>query len=117
MDPKIFSFVHVFSILMLTGSVFYIAANPQKHKKKKMMIITGILSLVALIAAGGLMGINFKGYPAGGWTQGWVLVKLVVWLFISGLAGMAYKKSKGFVTTALIAAVAVALAMVYFRPF
>ncbi len=117
MDPKIFSLIHVFSILMLSGSIFYIAANPQKHKKKKMMAITGILSLVALVAAGGMLGMNYKGLPAGGWTQGWVIVKLVAWLFISGLAGMAYKKPKGFVLSGLIVAVGIALYMVYFRPF
>lgn len=112
MDPKIYSFIHVFSILLLTGSVFYIAANPQKHKKKKMMIITGILSLLALVGGFGLIAKLGHSY-----TTPWIIVKAVVWLFISGLAGMAFKKSKSFVLTALVASVGVALFMVYFRPF
>ena len=117
MDPRIFSILHVFSVLLLTGSIFYIAANPQKHKKKKMMMITGVLSLLVLLAAGALMGILYKGLPAGGWTQGWVIVKLVVWLFLTGLAGMAYRKPKGFVLVGLVASIAIALFMVYLRPF
>lgn len=112
MDPKIYSFIHVFSILLLTGSIFSIAANPQPRRKKKMMIITGILSLLALVGGFGL--IAKLGYS---YTTGWIIVKAVVWLFISGLAGMAFKKSKSFVLTALIASVGVALFMVYFRPF
>lgn len=117
MDPRIYSFIHVFSILLLTGSIFYIAANPQKHKKKKMMMVTGILSLLALVAAAGLLAKLYMGLPAGGWTQGWVLVKIAVWVFITGLAGMAFRKSKAFVLSALVVAVGLALFMVYLRPF
>ena len=112
MDPRIYYVVHVFSMLMLIGSIFYIAANPQKHKKKKMMIITGVLSLLALVGGFGLMAKLGYSYSAG-----WFIVKAVVWLFLAGLAGMAYRKSKGFVTTALIISSAVAIYMVYFKPF
>lgn len=117
MNPQVYSFLHVISILLLTGSIFYIAANPQKHKKKKMMMVTGILSLVALVAAAGLLAKLYGNLPVGGWVQGWVLVKLVMWLFITGLAGMAYRKSKNFVLVALAGAAAIAVYMVYFRPF
>ncbi|EDY84949.1 hypothetical protein VDG1235_4583 [Verrucomicrobiia bacterium DG1235] len=112
MDPRIYSLIHVFSILMLSGSIFYIAANPQKHKKKKMMAINGIVGLLALVGGFGL--IAKLGYS---YTAGWVIVKFVAWLFLMALAGMAYKKSKGFVLSGLIVASAVALYMVYFRPF
>lgn len=112
MDPKFYSLIHVFSILMLSGSVFYIAANPQKHKKAKMMAINGIVGLVALVGAFGL--IAKLGYE---YTAGWIIVKLVAWLFIMGLAGMAYKKPKGFVLSGLIISIAVSLYMVYFKPF
>ncbi|MDQ8186662.1 hypothetical protein [Pelagicoccus sp. SDUM812002] len=112
MDPKIYSLIHVFSILMLSGSIFYIAANPQKHKKAKMMAINGTVGLIALVGAFGL--IAKLGYS---YSAGWIIVKLVAWLFLMGLAGMAYKKPKGFVLSGLIIAVGVAVYMVYFRPF
>ncbi len=112
MDPKIYSLIHVFSILMLSGSIFYIAANPQKHKKAKMMAINGIVGLIALVGAFGL--IAKLGYE---YTAGWIIVKLVVWLFLMALAGMAYKKPKGFVLSSLIVSLGVALYMVYFKPF
>lgn len=112
MDPRIYSLIHVFSILMLSGSIFYIAANPQKHKKAKMMSITGILGLLALVGGFGL--IAKLGYS---YTAGWVIVKAVVWLFLMALAGMAFRKPKGFVLSSLVVAVAIAVYMVYFKPF
>lgn len=112
MDPRIYSLIHVFSILMLSGSIFYIAANPQKHKKKKMMTITGILGLLAFIGGFGLMA--KMGYS---YSSGWFIVKTVAWLFLMALAGMAFRKPKGFVIISVIASVAVALYMVYFKPF
>ena len=113
MDAEIYYFLHVFSIILLTGFTFGIAASPQKGKKKFMAILTGILSLVALVAGAGLMSKLHNN----NWLQVWVIVKILAWLFVSGLGGMAYKKSKSFVQTVLIVAVAMALYMVYFRPF
>lgn len=112
MDPRIYSFIHILSILLLTGSVFAIAANPQPHKKKKMMTVTGILSLLALVAGFGLMAKFGYSYSAG-----WVIVKIIAWLFVTALAGMAFKKSKSFTVTALTVAVGIAVYAVYFRPF
>ncbi len=112
MDPRIYYIIHVFSIIMLAGSVFYIAANPQKHKKRKMMIITGILSFLVLLGGFGLIARLGHSY-----TSGWIIVKMVAWLFVSALAGMAYRKSKSFVLSALTLSVGIAVYMVYFRPF
>ncbi|MBK1879391.1 hypothetical protein [Pelagicoccus mobilis] len=112
MDPKIYSLIHVLSILLLSGSVFYIAANPQKHKKPKLMAINGVIGLLALVGGFGL--IAKLGYS---YTSGWIIVKAVAWLFLMALAGMAFKKPKGFVIIGATAALAIALFMVYFRPF
>ena len=117
MNPQVYYVIHVLSVILLAGSVFYIAANPQKHRKKRMMTITGILSLLVLVGAAGLLGKLYKGYDAGGWTQGWVIGKIVLWLFISALAGMAYKKQKNFILAGLTVAVSLAVYLVYFRPF
>ena len=113
MDPKLYYFLHVFSVILLAGFTFAIAANPQKQKKKKMAILTGVLALVALVGGAGLMSKLHNN----DWVQGWVIVKIVAWLFLSALGGMTYKKSRSFVQTGLIVAVGVAVYMVYFRPF
>jgi uncharacterized membrane protein SirB2 len=110
MDPKIYQFLHVISIILLSGFTFAIAANPQKHKKKLMAIVTGILGLVALVAGAGLM----SKVHDNNWGQVWVVAKLACWLVVMGLGGMAYKKSKSFIFTGLIAALGIAVFMVYF---
>ena len=110
---RVYNFLHVLLIILLTGFTFSIAPSPQKGKKKFMAILTGILSLVALVAGAGLMSKLHNN----NWGQGWVIVKILAWLLVSGLGGMAYKRSKSFVQTGLIVAVAVALYMVYFRSF
>ena len=113
MDPENYQFLHVISIILLSGFTFAIAANPQKHKKKLMAIVTGILGLVALVAGAGLMSKLHNN----DWAQGWVVAKMACWLVVMGLGGMAYKKSKSFIFTVQIAAVGIAVFMVYFRPF
>lgn len=113
MDPRIYYFLHVFSIILLTGFTFAIAANPQKGKKKLMAIVTGALALVAFVGGFGLMAKLHNN----DFAQGWVITKIIAWLFVSALGGLAYKKSKSFVQTGLIVAIAVSLYMVYFRPF
>jgi len=92
--------------------VFYIASNPQKHKKPKLMVINGVIGLLALVGGFGLLA--RMGYS---YTAGWIIVKAVAWLFLMALAGMAFKKPKGFVIIGITVALAIALYMVYFRPF
>jgi len=112
MDSRIYFLIHVFSVIMLSGSILYIAANPQKHRKKLMMTVTGILGLLAFVGGFGLMERMGHSY-----SSGWFIVKLVLWLFLMALAGMAYRKSKSFVLSALTLCVAVSVYMVYFKPF
>lgn len=112
MKVQIYQFVHAVSIILLTGFTLYVAANPQRGQKKKMMMVTGILALVALVGGSGLMAV--LGYS---WLSGWVIVKILAWLFLTALAGMAYRKSQSFVVTSVVIAVAVAVYMVYFKPF
>ncbi|MCH6258323.1 SirB2 family protein [Puniceicoccaceae bacterium K14] len=108
----LYHFLHVLSIMLLTGATFYVAANPKKHKKGKMMAITGILSLLALVGGSGLMAVMKYS-----WGTPWIIVKIVCWLALSALSGMAYRKSKSMVVAGIILAVGVAVYMVYFRPF
>ena len=113
MDPRFYHFLHVFSIILLTGFNFAIVENPQKHKKKAIAIVTGFLALIVFVGVFGLMAKLHNN----NFGQGWFIVKILAWLFVSGLGGMAYKKSKPFIQADLIASVGIAALMVYFRPF
>ncbi len=117
MSPLFYQFLHVFSIIMLTGFTLYVAANPQKHSKRKMMIVTGVFSLLALVAGSALVTKLYSSFPGKGWLQGWVIAKIVIWLLLSAMAGMAYRKSKSLVVSAVVLLAAAGVYMVYLRPF
>ena len=74
------------------------------------MIITGIASLLVVISGGGLLA---KLYP--GQFPGWVIVKLVCWLGLSALAGIAYRRPhlRGTLATVALLLTLTALVMVY----
>ena len=85
MSPTVYHIIHVFSLLVLTGGAFYGFAGPAETKKKVMMF-TGIASVLMLISGVGLM------HKLGFAWVGWPLVKVVSWLGLSALAGIGYRK-------------------------
>ena len=103
MSPTLYYVVHVFSVFVLTGYTFYAFAAPAESKKKVMMI-TGIASLLALIAGFGLLAKVHNNQFAP-----WVIVKIVCWLGLSALAGIGYRR-RGAVC--VLKAVALALVLV-----
>jgi hypothetical protein len=112
MNVLVYYILHVISVLVLTGYTFYaFAAGPET--RKRVMMITGIASLLALIAGFGLQAKLNYGFP------GWLIVKLVCWFGLSGLAGVGYRRRGAAGTLALVAVVlaAVAVVMVYTKPF
>src|SRR5438034_409406 len=112
MSPTFYSFLHVGTILLLTGWTFYaFAAAPET--RKGVMIITGVLSLLALVAGFGLQSKLAVGWP------GWLVVKIFCWLGLSALAGFGYRRRQAAGVLTLVASilVLVAVAMVYTRPF
>jgi hypothetical protein len=104
--------IHVFSVLGMAGAVFYATAGAAETRKKVLMW-SGIASLLAL-ATGARMAFGiYHGMP------GWVWVKLICWLALSAFVGVAYKRREKaglWVWLTLIFA-ALALVMVYTRPF
>lgn len=112
MSPTFYSILHVGTILLLTGWTFYaFAAAPET--RKGVMMITGILSLLALVAGFGLQAKLQVGWP------GWLIVKMVCWLGLSALAGFGYRKRQaaGVLTVVASVLVLVAVTMVYTRAF
>src|SRR5687768_16155417 len=112
MNVLVYYILHVISVLVLTGYTFYaFAAAPDT--RKRVMMITGIASLLALIAGFGLQAKLNYGFP------GWLIVKLVCWLGLSALAGFGYRRRGAAGTLALVALAlaSVAVVMVYLKPF
>ncbi|MEY4487753.1 MAG: hypothetical protein RIQ79_261 [Verrucomicrobiota bacterium] len=112
MNPAIYSIIHVFSLLVLTGYAFYAFAAPAEARKK-VMIITGIASLLMLVSGFGLLAKLQLGFP------GWAMVKLACWLGVAGLAGIGFRKrDKATLFMAVILAlIFVALVTVYYARF
>jgi hypothetical protein len=104
--------LHVFSAIVMVGTVFFAFAGPPETRKRILMW-SGIASIVTL-----LVGIRlwqgmyqFSGH--------WPIVKLVCWLGLSALTGIAYRRRNvsGVLALVALALTATALYMVYFKPF
>ena len=112
MDPVIYSILHVASAMLLVGVTFQAFAAPEAGRRKMALMASGILSLVMLVAGFGLLTKLGYGFPI------WVIVKLVCWLGISAMAGIAFRRpEKAKVWTIVtIVLLLVALIMVYQKP-
>ncbi len=86
MSPTVYQIIHLASLLALTGGAFYAFAGAPETRKK-VMIITGIASLLMLVSGFGLLS-----KLHGNQFQTWVIVKMVAWLGLSALAGIGYRK-------------------------
>lgn len=104
--------IHVVSVIALVAFTFYaFAAAPET--RKRVMIITGVSALLVLLTGlrmwQGLYGFTF---------HGWIIVKLVCWLGLSALTGLAYRRraQAGMLMTLALLLVTIALIMVYWQP-
>jgi hypothetical protein len=112
MSTTTYLILHLSSIIVLLGYTFYAFAAPAETRKRVLMI-TGIASLLVLVSGFGLRERLHIGFP------GWIIVKLVCWLGLSAIAGIAYRKramADLFMIIAFVLAIT-AVAMVYVRPF
>jgi hypothetical protein len=116
MNPKellTLQIIHVSSVLVLAAYTFYACAAAMETRKRVLMI-SGLASLFIL-----LTGIRMWQGVYQFHAMGWVILKLVAWLGISALTGMAYRKREKagmFIGITLTLAV-LAVVMVYAKPF
>jgi hypothetical protein len=89
MSITFYHILHVLSVLVLTGFTFYAFAAPAETRKK-VLIVTGIASLVIFITGFGLIT-KLLGAGSGMWPL-WAILKLVAWLGLSALAGLGYRR-------------------------
>ncbi|MFT6108468.1 MAG: hypothetical protein ACJA2W_001380 [Planctomycetota bacterium] len=110
MSPTVYSILHVISAFLLTALTFGAFAAPNPETRKRTMALTGILSLLMLVGGFGLLA--KLGYSA---AAPWVVIKIVCWLGLSALAGMAYRmpKKTGILSIVATIFVATAIATVY----
>lgn len=106
--------LHLLALFVLTAQTFMAFANPAPENRKRTMMITGIASLLVLGSGFGMISVLKIPY-----SSGWLIVKMVCWFFLSGLAGIAYRKAqiRGLLSVVALGLVTVALFMVYTRPF
>jgi len=111
MKLPIYQFIHVASMVALTAFTFMAFANPDPKGRRRTMMITGIFSTLMFIAGFGLISVLKTNFPA------WIWIKLVCWLGLSGMAGMAYRKPESANKFKIITLVLIAVAIftVYFR--
>ena len=106
--------LHVAGGILLTAFTILATATAGTGKNKRLLMITGILSLVVLVGGFGLLARVYNNT----WP-GWVHPKLLCWLVLSLASGMAFRKpaqAKLWGGLAVASAVT-AVVMVYVRPF
>ena len=104
--------VHVIALIVMLGySFFALAAAPDT--RKRVLMITGVASLVVLLT-GVRMWQGMFGFAA----MAWIIVKLVCWLVLSALTGVAYRKREkaGALAGIMLLLAALAVVMVYAKP-
>jgi len=113
MSPQFYSILHVGSAMLLIAATFQAFAAPAPERKRKVMMATGILSLVMLVAGFGLVSKYNTGFPL------WLIVKILCWLGLAGVSGIAFKRPEavGMLTKLSTVLIVVALVMVYTRPW
>ena len=113
MNTQLYQVAHVFSVIMLTAVVFGALAAPHPEHRKRAMMWSGILALVAFVTGFGLLARGGFGFP------GWAIVKLACWLGLATLAGLAFRQPGQARSLRLLTLTAVLLsvAMVVMKPF
>jgi len=112
MDPLVYHVLHLSAGFLLTAYTFQAFAAPDPAKKGRVMMMSGIMSLIMVVAGFGLVSKLQIGF------EPWVWVKVGCWLVLSAVGGFAYRSKGAIPLLKLIAIVAVVAAvyMVYARP-
>ena len=110
---QILIFLHIGSVLGLTGVAFYAFAAPDPGKRAKVLMLSGIFALFTLISGMGLLHALRLSF------SGWVIIKMFCWLGLAMLTGKVFSKREKapLFTYISIGLIIIALFMVIFRPF
>ena len=113
MNYQLFILIHVTSVILLSGVTFAAFAAPSQDNRRPALMMSGVLTLLVFLTGFGAMGMMGLGFP------GWAMVKVVCWLVLSGLTGMAFRMTGQGRMLATVAAGVILLAviMVTYKPF
>ncbi len=112
MPVPVYQVLHIVSLMLLTGLVFYACAHPVADRKRPVAILAGVAAFLALFAG---IGLHHK---LGADWQLWLFIKMGAWLFLTVLASLAFRMPSlrlPFATLAL-AAITLAAWAVYYKP-
>jgi hypothetical protein len=87
MSYQVYKVIHLASIFIFLSSAAVLLLTDKKSLYWK--ILTGISSFFILLGGMGLMA---RLYPGQGFQQNWIILKLVIWLVITGLGHMVAKR-------------------------
>jgi len=112
MTSTLYKFLHLSGLFLLAGYTFYALVAPAEQRKR-VMIITGVASLIVLASGFALLHSVY-----GGHFYLWVVVKLGCWLGLSAMAGLAFRKraQMGLWNALALGFILVAIAMACFKP-
>jgi ABC-type transport system involved in cytochrome c biogenesis permease subunit len=105
--------VHISAVLALIAFTFYAFAAPPETRKT-VLAVTGVAFLIVL-ATGLRMWQGLYGFA----PLGWIIVKLVCAVGITGLVGLAYRRRSqaGLLMAVVLGLAILAVVMVYTKPF
>ncbi|MEZ6016668.1 MAG: SirB2 family protein [Planctomycetota bacterium] len=111
MHIHVYQVMHVLAGFLLTAVTFQAFAAPTPERRKRTLMWSGILSILMLVGGFGLaakLGLNIAKTP-------WLHVKILCWLVLSAMAGVAFRAPSLGRVLSLITTLIVALAiyMVY----
>lgn len=114
MDPQIYKVLHLVGVMLVFFGIGAVVLGVGAAKRKVAMMSSGIGLLLLLVAGFGM--IPKLGYKM---TEGWVIVKMVIWVVMAVLPVLV-KKGKltgvvGWVVAILLGAAAAYLAVM--KPF
>jgi hypothetical protein len=107
MNTQVYQVMHVLSGFLLTAVTFQAFAAPSAERRKKTLMYAGILSLLMLVGGFGLaakLGFDIT-------KETWIHVKILCWLVLSAMAGLAFRLPSLRRVLALISVLAVATAI------
>ena len=117
MKVMVYQILHVASMVFLIATVFAIFAGAPESKRKVFSMLVGVLTLLALVGGFGLASAVHQLPNPANWPF-WMWGKVVCWLGIAAIGGMAFKrraKPAAFVALVVVLSL-LAIILVYTRP-
>lgn len=111
MSLQVYQVMHVLAGFLLTAVTFSAFAAPVAEKRKRTLMFAGLLSVLMLVGGFGLAAKLHLDVM----KESWIHVKLLCWLALSAMAGVAFRAPSLARVLSLITALVIALAvyMVY----